>query len=364
MAVEDFTTYTETDPDAKVTKTSTRITIASGNDNNTYNVYKDFGASHFNSLDIDFAMRVTTGVTTDAIVGIAVINSATPSTENMAGTLTSTDISANMYWYNGTNIFLNRGNFAGITDSVAGLSIDTTYYCTLVRSASSDTVTLEIYSDSGRTSLVDTLSVSGFGTGTTWQYVYGFMNAEFNESNTLNGYVENMDVHDNVSVSVSASVLAGTFSIPAPTVTAQRHIEVASSVLTATFSLPPPSVVVAVTVSPSPLVATFSLPSANIITPDVYITPSPLTLTFTIPAPVVSGNANVTATLLTATFSLPSSVVTAIANITISPEPLVLTLSIPTARITGDIWANKFVQPETVWSDRLTPPETTWADKF
>ena len=192
--MEDFTTYTETDPGADVTVTSSRITIASGTDNDTYNVFKDKGAGYFDALDIDFAMRVTTGVTTDAIVGIAIINTATPTTENMAGTLTSSDISANMYWYNGTNIFLSRGNFAGITDSVAGLSIDTTYYCTLVRTAGSDTVTLEIYSDSGRTSLVDTLSVSGFGT-TTWQYVYGLMTAEFNESNVLNGYVENMTIN-------------------------------------------------------------------------------------------------------------------------------------------------------------------------
>ena len=195
-AVEDFTTYTETDSAGHLTVTSTKATIASGNDNNIYNLFKDFGADYFNALDIDFTIRLTTGVTTDAIVGIAVINSATPTTETMGGTLTSTDISVAQYWYNTTAIWLSRGNFGGIADTTGGvLALNTDYYCTLIRSASSDTVTLEIYSDSGRTTLIDTLSVSGYGTGTKWQYMYGFMNANFGASDTLNGFVENMDLN-------------------------------------------------------------------------------------------------------------------------------------------------------------------------
>jgi len=193
--MEDFTTYTETDPDAKLTVTSSKITIASGSDNNTYNVYKDFTTDYFNALDADFTIRLTTGVTTDSQIGVAFVNTATPSTENAGGNLDTTDLYVCGYWYNATYIYLNRGNFAAVADFASGLSLDTDYYCTIVRTASSDTVTCEIYTDSGRTSLYDTLSVSGYGTGTKWQYCYGLMNAEFNENNVLNGYIENLELN-------------------------------------------------------------------------------------------------------------------------------------------------------------------------
>lgn len=192
MAVEDFTTYTEVDPGPHLTVTSTKATIASGNDNNLYALYKDMGADFFDQLDVDFTIQLDTPVDGDSLLGMAVINTASPGTEEGGSLLGTTDLFCCMYWSTTTALWLNRGNFAAAGDQNFSLSTGTPYYCTVTRSAGGDTVTLDIYSNSGRTTLIDTLSVSGYGT-VKWQYSYGFMNAEFNGNDRLNGFVENLD---------------------------------------------------------------------------------------------------------------------------------------------------------------------------
>jgi len=194
MAVEDFTTYTETDPGSDITVTSTKIDCINFDDSQTYNVYKDKGTDHFNALDVDFETYLSSSSTSNAQFGPGFVNTATPATETRAN-LATTDC-WNVIYVSGTvRIYLIRGAFVA-NDSYQSLSANTTYYCTYTRTASSDTVTLKIYSDSGRTSLIDTLSVSGFGTSTKWQYMYGLLMHTGSDGANNTGYIQNIDLNE------------------------------------------------------------------------------------------------------------------------------------------------------------------------
>ena len=68
MAIENFTTYTEVDPNNKLTVTSTKITAVDLDRDEDAYVYKDFGANNFSRLDVDFEWRIeSTSVNTCAM---------------------------------------------------------------------------------------------------------------------------------------------------------------------------------------------------------------------------------------------------------------------------------------------------------
>jgi len=107
------------------------------------------------------------------------------------------------------------------------------------------------------------------------------------------------------NVTVSASVLSATFSVPTRTVTGTANVT--PSVLSAAFSTQAPAISGGATVSPSVLAATFSIPAPNIITPDALINASILSASFSVQSPTVGGGASVAVGVLTATFSQPTA---------------------------------------------------------
>lgn len=195
-----------------------------------------------------------------------------------------------------------------------------------------------------------------------------------------------------VDVTVSPSPLTAVFSIPTPTVTAERYVEVTASPLTAIFSIPAPVVSTAVTVSPNvlagtfsiptpivdgespnaevlpaPLTATFTISSATITTEkNTVVEPAPLSATFSIPAPTVTLGVAVTVSPdpLTAVFSIPAYTVTVISNITIEPSPLVGTFSMPSSFVRGDFWQDKFAVGSDPFTDKVYNAGDNWTDKF
>lgn len=90
------------------------------------------------------------------------------------------------------------------TDTYTG-AMDTPYYVTLTRPAGGDTATALIYSDSARTSLLDTLTVSGYGS-TTYRYLYGFTSYDTSTANRdWDGYYKDLTIPP---LSVSATGIA------------------------------------------------------------------------------------------------------------------------------------------------------------
>ena len=151
--------------------------------------YCDKGADFFNALGIKFTIRLTgyTG-TNPAYVPFALANVVGP--RSAFGT---TDMYVMFYRTSSAEYQLRliRGIYGD--EDYYVMTMNTIYYCTLERAAGADTVYLKIYSNPERTSLLDTLSVSGFGT-TKWRYIYAANSLDTTASGTFSGYTENIMV--------------------------------------------------------------------------------------------------------------------------------------------------------------------------
>jgi hypothetical protein len=181
---EDLTTYSEFDLSGHITKTSSRVTGENLDMDEDAYLFKDFGTNHFDGINLSFAVRALS-----------------TSDEYSSGQTGFANVEDDSYhWGPGHHIvvwFLVGGGLTigvldnEIYDASTTLDTDRTYYLRLVRAAGSSTVTLYIYSDEARTTLVDTLSVSTIGT-TKFRYFYPLVSSDSGESgNDWDGYCEN-----------------------------------------------------------------------------------------------------------------------------------------------------------------------------
>jgi hypothetical protein len=195
MALENFTTYTEVDPDSKITVSSTKCSAVGVAQNASEDyVYKDFGSNYFDGVHAFFELYPSNGYNNGgAIIGAFCLSNDVGAVTGCGDSDLNCLISKSGDNPSGlSNIKLWRGN-AVATAIWDNISNNTVYYCILTRVAGSDTATLYIYSDSSRHTLSTSLSVSGFGT-TKWQYCYGMRgtaNGAINRS--YYGYLENLE---------------------------------------------------------------------------------------------------------------------------------------------------------------------------
>ena len=182
--------FTEVDTNSKLTVTATKATGADVDADEDVYLYADKGAGYFNALDIDFELYLASTSDNGAFGGMAITN-----TVNDISGLATTDIVVFIAKAGGTStINLVRGaNVA--TDAAPDTIIfaDTVYYCTLTRVAGNDSCVVTIYSDAGRVTLLDTLTVAGYST-TKYRYVFGFINWNTaTGGENFDGYVQNLE---------------------------------------------------------------------------------------------------------------------------------------------------------------------------
>lgn len=148
------------------------------------------------------------------------------------------------------------------------------------------------------------------------------------------------EVQTSVDITVSATVVSATFSIPAYTVTAIRNNTETPSAKVLTFSIPAYTVsaIQNTTQTPSVQSLTFSIPTYTILAGEVVVSPSAQALTFSIPSYAVDvvSNISVSPSVQSLTFSIPSYSVAVDANTTQTPSVQVLTLSIPTYSVVAE----------------------------
>jgi len=163
---EDLTTYTETDPNSRITVAASKITCAALTRNEAARVSYDFGADYFNAIYIQCAAKLTASVGVSSVISVICVTN----NDTHGAILATTDINVALCEpADGTyRIYLARGPFTA--SAYQDISIDTLYYLTLRRAAASDTIYLDIHSDAARTSLVKTISISGIGTETRYRY--------------------------------------------------------------------------------------------------------------------------------------------------------------------------------------------------
>src|SRR3990167_4178559 len=158
-ATEDLTTFTETDSGTDITVTATRATADTMRRDAVSSVHKDYGASYFSgTFRHDFEVFWSANSGTNGFgVPYSLSNTAPAS-----GAITYQNVSAAnvgimaSLFYDGSTTKLYFREHAGDVEQSIALTLSTIYYCTVQRTIGS--VQCYVFSDSGRTTLVATLT--------------------------------------------------------------------------------------------------------------------------------------------------------------------------------------------------------------
>jgi hypothetical protein len=163
---ENFTTYTELDTAGRYAVLAGTITVTglTRQDGEDERVYKDFTANHFDgfSHNLDYKTTALTGAGCGCAWAIA------------------NSIHSNNYWYGnallalsvfpiGTNLYVS--NRESQAYSSQAITTGTQYYLTISRAAAGTTLTLYVYDDAARTSLVASKSVT-VTAGNKYRYLF------------------------------------------------------------------------------------------------------------------------------------------------------------------------------------------------
>jgi hypothetical protein len=213
---QDYTTYIKVDPNGRFVVTSTLITVTGLRRDEDAYIYKDFGVNFFNG---DFTHELKAQCDSAGTnLGILPIWAVTNDIDDVKGLADNSksfyysyvqEVSPNAQY---VLVEVNAGSF---TLDTSNLSLDTTYYTTINRDYVGGLLTMLIYSDSGRTVLVDTLSVS---LPVQLDLRYAFAVSSFNSGTdqSVNGLVGDLDlgldIHS-LTVGVATAVDGGNHDI-------------------------------------------------------------------------------------------------------------------------------------------------------
>lgn len=206
MAIEDFTTFTEVDPNSKITVTASRVTWAALHRDEDAYVYKDKTAGYFaGNFEHQFTLRIT-GMTNQGIA----INGVWALT-NLLDDLTGIEVASGDYLVLQIADKTRQINFAEFNGgtyyacSAYVLSDDTSYYLTIKRDETVGTygaLYCYIYSDVTRATLLDTLSLS-LHDKIDFRYIHAVISRDANDNTTnTSGYTEALELISNISTPI------------------------------------------------------------------------------------------------------------------------------------------------------------------
>lgn len=206
-ATEDFSTYTEVDPESKITVTSSRITFVDLTRDASAYVYADKGASHFNgNFTHDFEFQYNGGVLDYGWAGLWGMSNYV---EDHTAGLTAGHQSMHVSIYNNTGtreVYLAEFNatteyYGNLTFTI---SADTTYYARVKRIDTAGTygiLYLNLYADAAnRTAQTNTLGESNVSlhVQTDFRYLYGLSSFDTDVATNIriSGYIENLNINE------------------------------------------------------------------------------------------------------------------------------------------------------------------------
>jgi hypothetical protein len=193
MATQDLTTYIESESENKLSETASKITVTDIRRYSNSHLYKDFGADYFNKIDVDLTVYAHDGSAGGAF-GWGFSNEETYF-DNDSGGWSGNWIAGYIYRGGSGTGRIYVGRQGPVWDYYLMPSFSVVQYLTIQRAQGSDDVYTYIYSDEARTSLLDTITVSGVGTSSRYQYFFACTSIQV-DSNTeaLYGYIENIDL--------------------------------------------------------------------------------------------------------------------------------------------------------------------------
>lgn len=204
MAVEDFTGWSpgETDPNSRITVTPTRVECFGTQRDEDARHVDDKGVNHF-SGDFTHLLEVfLSSSSTGSGVGFPwqIANDL----DDVKGLIDASK--SNLYCQNfhavNPQIFIaEQDGASNYVDGSITLSEDTIYYLTIERDESVGSfgdITCFIYSDSGRTTLVDTLNVVLHTSKKDFRYIYAANTFNDGSTDPFYGYSQNLDLQEAV----------------------------------------------------------------------------------------------------------------------------------------------------------------------
>ena len=200
MAIEDFTTYIEVDSGSSLTVTSSTITGSTVTRTEDALVYKDKGVNHF---DGDFTHLIDLNTSSVASFALAVSWALTNDIDDLKALLDGNKDFIYIQHQVGTQYLLSE-RFSGSTFfDFATLTDGQTYYVTINRDESiipHGQLSCFIYSDSGRTTLVDTLLLA-LHAKLDFRYVYGIMSFNDGNAGSTDITISNLNLQEAIEIS-------------------------------------------------------------------------------------------------------------------------------------------------------------------
>jgi len=187
-----FTVLTEVDPVAYFTISDSEIVVNALPNNVSAYVYVDAGVDFFTDIFAKLQAKILTPSGTNAKIYVVGFS-------NSVGDLyTGTGIKLTVYmqYYSGSYMLymvLYNGTTVLAYDYYT-IAADTYFYLILKHTAGTSVCTLEVYSDAGFTTLVDTLTLTHASANTAWRYLYGVSSGDFAFTHYLSGSIKNLQV--------------------------------------------------------------------------------------------------------------------------------------------------------------------------
>jgi len=190
MSYENFNTYIEDDPLNHISKTVTQITVTNMTDGEEARVYKDYGTGFFGAPSVHMIDFQHLGGR--ASVGIYALSNYIGDIDEL---LTYPNIMIYSFYSNvGEDyelvLWSRKSDLTAYSDYMYNLSTSTIYYLTITRTETD--VTVDVYSDSNRTNLINSLQVAM--DTTTFRYVYATVSRSAGGSNTVSAEIYNLDL--------------------------------------------------------------------------------------------------------------------------------------------------------------------------
>ncbi len=209
---EDFTTYTELDPNNHITIFGTNHVDATITRNEDAYLYKDKGAGYFEDFEHKVDFKVASTSTVNSVAGIwAVTNDVNDVTGlRLAG---KTVIVVKFHHNDATHQAIHLQELYGGTEytTCSIQPYNTWYYLTIKKIGTA--LTCKIYSDSARTNILATLSLTLHGNW-NFRYIFGAIS-----DNTGNAYQTDVDI-ENLNLQEGGASPPPPTPTPTPTPTA------------------------------------------------------------------------------------------------------------------------------------------------
>lgn len=185
---EDFTDFTEVDPNTHLTVAKNHLDFVAYRNEDCY-LYEDLGADFID----DFVHEFDVYMSSESLLSIGYTWGAADNINDMKGIADANQTFIGVYCYSSTNYIYLEEYYDGTGyDDSYNAAGDTWYYLRIEKSGTS--LTCKIFSDRARTTLVDTLSLT-LQADHTLRYLYAANTWNSGNALDLELDIDNLDIH-------------------------------------------------------------------------------------------------------------------------------------------------------------------------